>query len=86
MLSAASEGGDFLDIMYGALPDHLQNDDANMSEKFQTVFSNLDKVDFDEFVSELWQNEVQDRYLGKGFSDMTSALEEFGLELPSLKI
>lgn len=86
LLSAASEGGDFLDIMYGALPDNLQNDDANMSEKFQTVFANLDKVDFDEFVSELWQNEVQDRYFGKGFKDMTSALEEFGLELPSLKI
>lgn len=86
LISAASEGGDFLDIMYDALPDTLTSSDADTAEKFDTVFKNLDKVDFDKFVSELWQNEVQDRYFGKGFGDMTSALEEFGLELPSLKI
>ena len=86
LLSAASEGGDFLDIMYGALPKELQKDDANMSEKFETVFKNLDKVDFDKFVSDLWQNEVSDRYFGKGFEDMSDALESFGLELPSLKL
>lgn len=86
LLSAASEGGDFLDIMYGALPKKLQNEDADMSEKFQTVFTNLDKVDFDKFVSDLWQNEVNDRYFGKGFKDMSDALEAFGLELPTLKI
>ena len=86
LLSAASESGDFLDILYGALPKELQSDDANMSEKFQTVFSNLDKVDFSKFVSDLWQNEVSDRYFGKGFEDMSDALESFGLELPSLKL
>lgn len=86
LISAASEAGDFLDILYDALPDSLTNSDADTAEKFETVFKNLDKVDFDEFVSELWQNEVQDRYFGKGFGDMTSALEEFGLELPSLKL
>ena len=86
LISAASEGGDFLDIMYGALPKELQSDDANMAEKFETVFKNLDKVDFDKFVSDLWQNEVSDRYFGKGFGDMSDALEEFGLELPTLKL
>ena len=86
LISAASEAGDFLDILYGALPDDLTNSDANTKEKFETVFKNLDKVDFDKFVSDLWQNEVQDRYFGKGFGDMSDALEEFGLELPSLKL
>ena len=86
LISAASEGGDFLDIMYGALPKELQSDDANMAEKFETVFKNLDKVDFDKFVSDLWQNEVSDRYFGKGFGDMSDALEEFGLELQTLKL
>lgn len=86
LISAASEAGDFLDILYGALPDDLTNSDANTKEKFETVFKNLDKVDFDKFVSDLWQNEVQDRYFGKGFGDMSDALEQFGLELPSLKL
>ena len=56
------------------------------AEKFDKVFRNLDKVDFTEAVNNIWTNHVEDRYFGKGFKDMTDALEAFGLELPSLKL
>lgn len=86
MLSAASESGDFLESLYDALPDELQHQDDNMAQKFDKVFKNLDKVDFGEAVNNLWTNYVEDRYFGKGFGDMADALEEFGIELPTLKL
>lgn len=86
LLSAASEGGDFLESLYDALPDALQSDNDTMADKFDKVFKNLDKVDFTKAVDNLWTNQVEDRYFGKGFKDMTDALEDFGIELPSLKL
>lgn len=86
LLSAASESGDFLESLYDALPDTLQSEDDTMADKFDKVFKNLDKVDFTKAVDNLWTNQVEDRYFGKGFSDMTDALESFGVELPSLKL
>lgn len=86
LISAASEGGDFLDSLYDALPDSLRSSDDDTAAKFNKVFFNLDKVDFTEAVQNLIANQVEDRYFGKGFGDMTSALEDFGVELPSLKL
>lgn len=86
ILSAASEGGDFLEALYDALPDSVQHKDDNMAQKFEKVFKNLDKVDFGEAVNNIWTNQVEDRYFGKGFGDMSDALEEFGIELPTLKL
>lgn len=86
ILSAASEGGDFLDSLYDALPDELKNDTDTMAEKFDKVFRNLDKVDFTEAVNNIWRNHVEDRYFGKAFGDMADAFEEFGLELPTLRL
>ena len=86
LISAASEGGDFLDSLYDALPDSLRSSDDDTAAKFNKVFFNLDKVDFTEAVQNLIANQVEDRYFGKAFGDMTSALEDFGVELPSLKL
>lgn len=86
ILSAASEGGDFLEALYDALPDHLQHKDDTLAQKFDKVFRNLDEVDFTEAVNNIWTNQVEDRYFGKGFGDMSDALEEFGIELPTLKL
>lgn len=86
LISAASEAGDFLDALYDALPDDLRSSKDGTAEKFDKVFRNLDKVDFTEAVSNLWQNQVTDRYYGQGFGAMADALEDFGLELPSLRL
>lgn len=86
LVSAASEAGDFLDSLYDALPKELRSSDDNTAQKFDKVFRNLDKVDFTEAVNNLIANQVEDRYFGKGFGDMADALEEFGIELPTLKL
>jgi len=86
LLSAASESGDFLEALYDSLPGDLKSEKDTMAQKFDKVFRNLDKVDFTEAVNNIWTNHVEDRYFGKGFKDMTDALEAFGLELPSLKL
>lgn len=86
VLSTGSEVGDFLDSLWDALPKEYQTRDATMAEKFSDLYGNLDRVDMNEAFQNLIENMHEDRITGEQFEKFNKGLEQWGLELPSLRV
>lgn len=59
---------DLLDVFYQALPEKIQSDPryhGSVGRRFQAVYDNFDKLDWDKVVENYIKNEVEDRIAGR---------------------
>lgn len=86
ILSTYSEVGDFIDALYDALPDNVQSrGDRNLAQKFQRIYDNIDKLDLNEAMTNLIENQVTDPKYAEAFNEVQEVFEEFGFDLPDLR-
>lgn len=82
LLSGASEAGDILEALHDALPKEFQGRD-HWASMFEHLYKHWDKVDMNEAFTNIWNNQVSDRYYGKAFQELQDALSEAGFDFPS---
>lgn len=88
LTSAASEAGDLLDALYDALPEEYQVDEEkpNYQEKLEALYNGWEHVNMEEAFENIWQNEVEDRYLGKFFQGVQDGMAWSGVDFGGLKL
>lgn len=88
LTSAASEAGDLLDALYDALPEQYQVDEErpNYQEKLEALYNGWEHVNMEEAFENIWQNEVEDRYLGKFFEGVQDGMALSGVDFGGLKM
>lgn len=85
LLSGISEVNDVIEALWDALPESAQTEGANLREKFNDLYQNVDDIDMAEAVQNLVENQVEDKYLAQGFQALNEAYENLGIELGGLR-
>jgi len=86
LLSAASEGGDLLDVLHDALPDEFQAEGNTMKDKLEALYLHQDKIDMQKAVQGIWENHQEDRIWGHGFQKVQELFDSYGIDLGSLRL
>lgn len=77
-ISWLTEGLDFLDSLYDALPDHLRKRDATPQEKARALRDHFKEIDIPKALENLLKNELEDRFYGLLSRGMARAARRMG--------
>lgn len=86
LISGASEVGDLIDSLYEALPNKLQDAEATIKEKLATIYEHANDIDVAKAMENFIRNHLEDRIIGKWLAEAQEGMEEYGLELGSLRV
>lgn len=63
-INFTTEGIDFMDALYYALPAHLREPNASVTRRGQLVYQHINEIDVAQAIENLIYNEIQDRVIG----------------------